>query len=207
VSDLALAPAATDWHGRIARALAAAGAPGAAELGDGPRPAAAATIIPAAVLVPIVLRPEPTILLTRRTEALASHPGQVSFPGGKLEPHDRDEAEAALRESEEEIGLAAGAVELVGRLPRRTTGTGFCIAPVVGLLRPPLALAPDPDEVAEVFELPLSVVLDERAARREQALFRGQPRRFWVIPHARHHIWGATAAILVELGRVLRTAG
>lgn len=89
-------------------------------------------------------------------------------------------------------------------LPRYLTGTGFAISPLVGLLRPPLALVPDPREVAEVFELPLAVLLDEEAARREELLVGGQRRRFWVIPHDRHRIWGATAAILVNLGRVLR---
>jgi 8-oxo-dGTP pyrophosphatase MutT (NUDIX family) len=208
---LALAPAVpsapTDWRARIMRALAAADATGEPDVSDSARSAPPSRVVPAAVLVPIVLRPEPAILLTRRTDALSTHAGQVSFPGGRLEPHDRDEAGAALRETEEETGLAAGAVELVGRLPRFLTGTGFSITPVVGLLRPPFTLAPEPREVAEIFELPLAVVLDEAAARREQAEFRGQMRRFWVIPHDRHYIWGATAAILVNLGRMLRKAG
>jgi len=201
----ALAPGDADWRGRILHALASNVAAATASAADGavgrdPE----ATIIPAAVLVPIVLYPAPTVLLTRRTETLPAHAGQVSFPGGRISPEDPDADAAALRETEEELGLSRALVEPAGRLPRHLTGTGYAIAPLVGLVRPPVALAPDPREVAEVFELPLSVLLDEAAARREEAVFRGQRRRFWVIPHARHHIWGATAAILVNLGRVLR---
>lgn len=194
-----------DWRARILRALAASGATGGAGRVDvaeeWPAPSA---VIPAAVLVPIVLHPAPAVLLTRRTDTLPAHPGQVSFPGGRIDARDRDAAGAALREAEEEVGLPASAIELAGALPRHLTGTGYAIAPLVGLVRPPIALRPDPREVADVFELPLDVVLDEGAPRREEAVLGGRRRQFWVIPHARHHIWGATAAILVNLGRVLR---
>ncbi len=201
MTDAPAAPAGIDWRGRIIEALthhAGTVGPGASD-----RPPTG-PIRPAAVLVPIVLSPAPTVLLTLRAETLTSHAGQVSLPGGRIEPADEGAAGAALRETEEEIGVPRAAVEVAGVLPRYLTGTGFAISPLVGLLRPPLALAPDPREVAEVFELPLAVLLDEEAARREELLVGGQRRRFWVIPHDRHRIWGATAAILVNLGRVLR---
>ena len=201
----ALAPGNAGWRDRILQALASNGAAATQSAADGAdRLDQAAAIIPAAVLVPIVLYPAPCVLLTRRTDTLPAHAGQVSFPGGRISPLDADADAAALRETEEEIGLPRTLVEPAGHLPRHLTGTGYAIAPLVGLVRPPVALVPDPREVAEVFELPLSVLLDEAAPRREQAVFRGQLRRFWVIPHERYHIWGATAAILVNLGRVLR---
>lgn len=160
--------------------------------------------IPAAVLVPIVLHPAPSILLTVRTKTLSTHAGQVSFPGGRIEASDADPTAAALRETFEEIGLPPRAVELIGRLPEHLTGTGYRITPILGLVQPPPALRPDPREVAHVFELPLSVLLDEAAPRREQREFRGRMREYWVVPHPEQFIWGATAAILVNLGRMLR---
>ena len=160
-------------------------------------------VVPAAVLVPIVAHPEPTVLLTLRSPRLSSHAGQVSFPGGRIEDGETPEA-AALREAAEEVGLDPRLPELIGRLPDHLTGTGFHVAPVVALVPPPLALSPDPAEVAEAFELPLSTVLDPAAPERRSGEFRGRRREFWVWPHERHYIWGATAAILVNLARVLR---
>lgn len=200
------AEAGADWRGRILHALAADAGQARAAARAAPAAMIPPAVIPAAVLVPIVLYPAPAVLLTRRTDQLPAHAGQVSFPGGRISPADRDAAAAALRETEEEIGLPPSAVELAGPLPRHLTGTGYAIAPMVGLVRPPMALAPDPREVAEVFELPLAVLLDAAAPRQEEMLLRGERRRFWVIPHAHHHIWGATAAILVNLGRLLRAA-
>lgn len=159
---------------------------------------------PAAVLVPIVHGDEPGILLTQRAAHLTSHAGQVSFPGGRIEPGDASPEAAALREAEEEIGLAPGHVELAGRLPDYVTGTGYLITPVLGLLPDGLVLTPSPDEVAEIFTLPLSTLLDPRAPERRTRLFRGRERLFWVWPHERHYIWGATAAILVHLATRLR---
>jgi len=160
-------------------------------------------IIPAAVLVPIVMHAEPTVLLTLRAARLSSHAGQVSFPGGRIEMGETPEA-AALREAAEEVGLDPRLPELLGRLPDHLTGTGFRMTPVVALVPAPLSLTPDPAEVEEPFELPLSVVLDPRAPERRSAVSRGRQREFWVWPHERHYIWGATAAILVNLARVLR---
>jgi 8-oxo-dGTP pyrophosphatase MutT (NUDIX family) len=157
----------------------------------------------AAVLVPIVLHPEPGVLLTLRAGHLSSHAGQVSFPGGRIEAGETPEA-AALREAAEEVGLDPRLPELVGRLPDHLTGTGYRVTPVVGLVAPPLSLTPDPAEVEEPFELPLSVVLDPAAPERRTAEYKGRVRTFWVWPHERHFIWGATAAILVNLARVLR---
>lgn len=160
-------------------------------------------VIPAAVLVPIVLHPEPTVLLTLRAAKLSSHAGQVSFPGGRIERGETPEA-AALREAAEEVGLDPRLPEILGRLPDHLTGTGFRMTPVVALVPAPLHLTPDPAEVEEPFELPLSTVLDPKAPERRSAEWKGRRREFWVWPHERHYIWGATAAVLVNLARVLR---
>lgn len=162
-----------------------------------------ARMIAAAVLVPIILHPHPTVLLTLRAARLAAHGGQVSFPGGRIEPGETPEA-AALREAAEEVGLDPRLPELLGRLPEHATGTGYRIIPVIGLIPPPVSLTPDPGEVEEPFELPLSVILDPAAPARRRGEWQGQAREFWVWPHDRHYIWGATAAILMNLARVLR---
>ncbi len=162
---------------------------------------------PAAVLVPIVHGAEPGVLLTLRTSHLKAHAGQVAFPGGRIEPDDASPEAAALREAEEEIGLAPGHVELAGRLPDYVTGTGFLITPVLALLPDGLRLTPSPDEVAEIFTLPLATLLDPAAPERRTRQFRGRERQFWVWPHERHYIWGATAAILVHLAARLRAQG
>jgi len=167
-------------------------------------PAEAAAPLRAAVLVPIVLHPAPSIVLTLRAPHLTRHPGQVSFPGGRIDPADASPEAAALREAEEEIGLSAAAVEVIGRLPTHVTGTGYRVTPVLGLLTPPVAPKPDPREVAEVFELPLAALTGPPGPYEEEAVFRGRLRRYWVVPHERHRIWGATAAMLVALGRLLR---
>ena len=164
------------------------------------------TVVPAAVLVPLVMRPEPTVLLTLRSARLKSHSGQVSFPGGRMEEGETPE-EAALREAEEEVGLHRSLPELVGRLPSLLTGTGFAVTPVVALLRPPFALRPDPGEVEEPFEYPLARLLDPAGPERRRQEFRGRMREFWVWPHDRHYIWGATASMLVTLAAVLRGEG
>jgi 8-oxo-dGTP pyrophosphatase MutT (NUDIX family) len=162
--------------------------------------------VPAAVLVPIVLHAEPTLLLTKRTAHLKSHAGQVSFPGGRIDPEDRDAEAAALREAAEEIALDPARVEIVGRMDDYVTGTGYVITPVLGLLPPDLTYVPSPDEVEEVFEFPFSVLLDPGAPRRQKQHVRGVWREYWVWPHPEHFIWGATAAIMVHLAGKLRCA-
>lgn len=168
--------------------------------GEAPRPA----LRDAAVLVPIVWHTAaPSILLTLRAASLAAHAGQVAFPGGRIEPGESAEA-AALREAAEEVGLDPRLPQIAGQLPQHLTGTGYRVTPIVALVPPPLTLTPDPAEVAAIFELPLATVLDPAAPERRRAEFRGRMRDYWVWPHPDHLIWGATAAMLVSLARVLR---
>jgi len=162
--------------------------------------------VPAAVLVPIVMRDEPSLLLTRRTSHLKKHAGQVAFPGGRIDPGDADATAAALREAEEEIALDPDRVEIVGRMDDYVTGTGFIITPVIGLLPADVQVHPSPDEVGAVFEFPFSVLLDPDAPRRQKQHVRGRWREYWVWPHPDHFIWGATAAIMHHLAGKLRCA-
>jgi 8-oxo-dGTP pyrophosphatase MutT (NUDIX family) len=155
---------------------------------------------PAAVLVPLVQhRHGTTVLLTQRTDHLHHHPGQVSFPGGRVEQRDASPIRTALRETEEEIGLASELVEVAGYLDPYQTVTGFRVIPVVGFVRPGFELELDSFEVARVFEVPLSFVLDPVNHERHHREVRGQRRQFYVLPYLDHYIWGATAAMLVNL--------
>ncbi len=168
--------------------------------------AARAEGLAAAVLVPIIMEAEPRILLTRRADHLRSHGGQVSFPGGRIDPEDASPEAAALREAWEEVALDPAAVELIGRLPVHETGTGFLVTPVVGLVRPGVLLRPEAAEVAAILSLPLSLLLDPRQPSRSRVKLKGGDwREVWVWPHDDHHIWGATAAILVSLAKRLRS--
>ena len=162
--------------------------------------------VPAAVLVPIVMHDEPSLLLTRRTSHLKNHAGQVSFPGGRIDPSDQDAEAAALREAREEIDLDPACVEIIGRMDDYVTGTGFIITPVIGLLPPMPVVHASPDEVEAVFEFPFAVLLDPNAPRRQKQHVRGQWREYWVWPHPDHFIWGATAAIMHHLAGKLRCA-
>jgi 8-oxo-dGTP pyrophosphatase MutT (NUDIX family) len=158
----------------------------------------------AAVLLGLVDRAGgPSIILTQRTAHLRDHAGQISLPGGRMEPVDGGPADAALREAQEEIGLAPCQVELLGGLRHYDTITGFRIHPVVGWIEPPMTLQPDPYEVAEVFELPLGFVLDVANHRRESVERDGVRRHFYVLPYQNRYIWGATAGILVNFARLL----
>jgi 8-oxo-dGTP pyrophosphatase MutT (NUDIX family) len=165
------------------------------------------TLKRAAVLVPVVQREGGlTMLLTQRTDHLANHAGQVSFPGGRTEELDSSPIETALRESEEEIGLHRRHVEIVGVLPDYVTGTGYRVTPVVALLTPPFELAADPNEVAEIFEVPLGFLMDGANHLRQSIdLPEGAGRRsFYAMPYERFYIWGATAGMLRNLFHFLR---
>ena len=159
---------------------------------------------PAAVLVPIVLGDEPSILLTKRTSHLSAHAGQVSFPGGRIDPEDASPEAAALREAHEEIGLPPASVDILGRLTDHITGTGYRITPVLSAIPPALTYSLSAHEVESIFELPMRVVLDPAAPRRQRQHVNGVWREYWVWPHPDHFIWGATAAIMVQLAQRLR---
>jgi 8-oxo-dGTP pyrophosphatase MutT (NUDIX family) len=155
---------------------------------------------PAAVLIPIVERQAGLrVLFTRRADHLARHAGQVSFPGGRLHEGDDDEVAAALRETEEEVGLSRTFVTVMGELDRYETGTGFAIHPFVGLVRDGFALKIDSAEVAEVFEVPLAFLMDPANHEPRTATWQGRERRFYGMTHDGHYIWGATAGILINL--------
>ncbi|MCR9174596.1 MAG: CoA pyrophosphatase [Alphaproteobacteria bacterium] len=159
---------------------------------------------PAAVLVPIVAREDGlSLLLTKRSETLSVHKGQVSFPGGRVEDQDLNVVDTALRETEEEIGLDRDRVEVLGRLDTYVTRTGFEVVPIVGLVTPPFELKIDPVEVDEAFEVPLSFVLDHGNHQRHSREWQNTTRFFWVLPYRHYYIWGATAGMLVNLADVL----
>ena len=161
----------------------------------------------ASVLIPLVMRDELSVLLTRRTDHLRDHAGQISFPGGRAEPHDADPAATALREAEEEVGLPHEHVEVIGALPIYKTVTAFMVTPVVALVRPGFQLRPDPFEVAEVFEVPLAFLMQPAHHQRHAFEFAGERREFFSMPWQaggqRYFIWGATAAMLRNLYRFL----
>ena len=159
----------------------------------------------AAVLIALVERSTGIhIILTRRQEHLRDHSGQISFPGGRVEATDSSTQIAALREASEEIGLDPKLPQLLGELDLYVTRTGFIITPVVALLAPPFSLRAAPAEVAEIFEIPLSFILDSKNHHIESHFYQGQERRFFVLPFEDRHIWGATAGMLVMLSAVLR---
>ncbi|EDO95603.1 pyrophosphatase, MutT/nudix family [Burkholderia pseudomallei Pasteur 52237] len=164
----------------------------------------------AAVLVPLVVRERGlTVLLTQRADHLNDHAGQISFPGGRREPDDRDANATALREAREEIALAHERVELLGALPDYLTGTGFCVTPVVGLVHPPFTVQPDTLEVAEIFEVPLDFLMNPAHHQIRVLRWEGGERRFFAMPYPRgpvggqYFIWGATAGMLRNLYRFL----
>ena len=198
-------PAQKEWlEHRLARPAPAA----AKGMSDGFRlPGREGSAAPAAVLVPIVNRPAGLmLLLTQRSADLPDHAGQISFPGGRVEPGDASLAHAALREATEEIGLPAACVAILGQLAPYETVTGYSVTPVVGWVEPPFELKLDPIEVANVFEVPLAFLLDPLNHQRHFRMFGDIRRDFWAIPYGERYIWGATAAMLLILDRTLRAS-
>ena len=178
--------------------------PASSVYGDDDAGRESAGVIVVVVLVPLVDHPPGlTVIFTRRTAHLKAHSGQVSFPGGRAEPEDPTPEFTALREAQEEIGLAIERVEVLARLPDYHTRTGFRVTPVVGLVTPPLALVPDPREVEEVFEVPLAFLLDPGNHRRETRELQGRTVGYYVMRYGTHTIWGATAGMLMNLYRHL----
>ena len=176
------------------------------DLNPAVRPDAPRRLIPAAVLIPVVMRAEPTVLFTKRSELLPRHAGQVSFPGGGAHPGDASLVATALRETEEETGIAADFVTVAGFLSAYETVTGYAVLPVVGFLREGFALRPNAQEVDGIFEVPLAFLIDPASLQERQMEWKGQMRRFYAFQYETHYIWGATAAILVELAGRLHDA-
>lgn len=159
---------------------------------------------PAAVLIAVTDRADPGVILTRRTETLRRHAGQIAFPGGRIDPEDESAVRAALREAEEEIALPRERVQVIGTADDYRTITGFEVTPVVGVIPPDLPLVPAEAEVATVFEAPLSFLLDHANHHRASAMYQGQERHYYEILWGEHRIWGATAAMIVNLSRRLQ---
>ena len=163
-------------------------------------------LMPAAVLVAVVDRPSPGVILTERPKTMRKHPGQISFPGGRIDPGDDGPVAAALREAEEEIALPRSAVQLVGMADVYRTITGFQVTPVVGVVPPNLPLRPQPGEVAAMFEAPLDYLLDPRHQVVRTVEWQGRERCYYEIEWEGRRIWGATAAMIVNLSRRLELA-
>lgn len=189
-------------NGAIARVRAALrpGAPGGSsdfDLNAGASPDVIPSYRPAAVLVPLVVRADGlNLVLTKRSSHLKHHPGQIAFPGGKVDPTDASPLDAALREAEEEIALPRDGVRVLGQLPHHKTVTAFEVHPFVGLIDPAFRPVPAEDEVAEVFEVPLGHVLEPGNYLVEGRRWRGQRRQYYVVPYGPYYIWGATARML-----------
>jgi 8-oxo-dGTP pyrophosphatase MutT (NUDIX family) len=163
--------------------------------------------MPAAVLIPIIMRAEPTVLLTLRTSHLSNHSGQIAFPGGKVDLADVDVVAAAMREAQEEIGLHASTLEVLGQLPEYITGSVFHVTPVVALVTPGFSLVANPNEVADMFEVPLAFLMNPANHRHHKVQWQGVYREWLSMPYhdgvTERFIWGATAGMLRNLYRFL----
>lgn len=183
--------------------------PGLPEIGDydlnpDAAPARGMRLKPAGVLVPLIERAEGvTVLLTRRAAHLLKHAGQIAFPGGGMEPADADATAAALRETQEEVGIGPDQVEVTGYLSPYRTVTDYCVLPVVGFISPDAELRLDPAEVTEAFEVPFAFLMNSDNHERHAREWQGRMRHYYVIPFGTYHIWGATAAMLVHMHRLL----
>ena len=162
------------------------------------------TGVAAAVLIAITDRAQPGLILTQRPETMRRHPGQVAFPGGRIDPEDANAIEAALREAEEEVALPRAKVHIIEALPVYRTITGFEITPVIGLIPPDLPLVPHDREVAAVFEVPLAFLLDPANRIEQRVMVEGTERRYFEIMWGERRIWGATAAMLANLSARLQ---
>ncbi|MBX9897783.1 MAG: CoA pyrophosphatase [Qipengyuania sp.] len=187
---------------RLARLFEHGHARGALELFSDARFADAERSAEAAVLIAVTDRPEPGVILTQRPRTMRDHPGQVAFPGGKIDPGE-DAVAAALREGWEELGMDPAAVRVIGATDRYRTGTGFDITPVLGVIPPDLPLAPHAREVESWFEAPLALVMDERNWTHNSVFWKGAERPFYEMDYQGYRIWGVTAAICANLSRRL----
>ncbi len=191
-----------EWGARLRAALARETGPSSDfDLNRDAAPQAA-RLRGAGVLIPVCAA-SGTLILTKRSATLSQHPGQIAFPGGRIDPGDADATAAALREAHEEIGLPGDAVEVLGELPRHETVTGYSMTPVVALVTRPFDERPEPGEVAEIFRVPMAFVTDPGNFRVEERDWRGQTRRYYAVPYGPYYIWGATARILHGLAERL----
>ncbi len=191
----------------LRRSVGCAGIPALAAQPARASAVGAGALTAASVLVPLMARETGvSVLFTQRTAHLKDHPGQISFPGGRVEAGDASPTHTALREAQEEIGLAATAIEVLGALPEHPTSTGFLVTPVVGIVTPPFALSPHADEVAHIFEVPLAFLLDTQNHEAHTWSRDGRLQHAIALRYGEHFIWGATAAIVVALMRALNAA-
>ena len=197
----------TETEAGLRKALARPAGPSSDfDLNPGIRPSADKPLRPAGVLVPVWLRPEGAVLiLTKRSSHLKHHPGQIAFPGGKVDATDASAQAAALREAQEEIGLPPDRVRIIGALPTHETVTGFAMTPFVGLIHGPFIPVPEAGEVEEVFTVPLAHVLTPARFAIERRQWMGVWRRYYAVPYGPYYIWGATARILRGLADRVET--